>query len=207
MFWRGEISVDVDKSLIDTDSVTAVKAIREFLEAIGIDWDENTRDTPERVFSAWMERLSGYGMDPKDILSKTFPVECDSGIVIVSGIKFSSTCAHHLLPFKGSITVGYKPAADNSEVVGLSKIVRLIRVYSHRLQIQESLGKQISDAIVKYLNPVGVVVIVTAVHECMSIRGVNDPDADTTTVVVDGDWSSASPEVQFVNREHSRKLK
>lgn len=144
---------------------------------------EGTSDTPERVAKMWVNELtSGYGVDIASLL-RTFPADDYDGAVIVKDIPVTSTCEHHLVPFVGYAHVGYFPS---DRVVGLSKIPRLVNAYAKRLQIQERLTGQIADALDEHLNPRGVIVVVSAEHLCMTIRGVQAPGTRTVTSAVRG---------------------
>lgn len=156
----------------------AEDSVRFLLKHIGEDPDrDGLKDTPARVVKAWREMTSGVNEDPAQILSRTFDVEHDQ-MVIVRGIRFVSLCEHHVLPFVGTATVGYIPG---KRVVGLSKIPRLVRCFARRLQVQERLTDQIAEAMVKYLKPRGVGVIIRARHECMACRGVEQHTAEMVT--------------------------
>lgn len=139
---------------------------------------EGLKGTPERVADMYEELTSGYSEDPKEILSREFSEV--TGMVVAKDIDFFSLCEHHLLPFYGRVSIGYIPS---EKVVGLSKLVRLVGVYSRRLQLQERMTKQIADAINRNLKPVGVIVVVQARHLCMEMRGVkNAPDIVTSEI-------------------------
>lgn len=148
---------------------------------------EGTQETPKRVSKMWDELLSGYDKDPQEILSKQFDVEgaeaddCGgtaNGIVVVKDIQFFSQCEHHLLPFYGKVSIAYLP---RDKVVGLSKMGRLVECYARRLQVQERLTRQIIDDIIKYLDPLGAMVVVEAEHMCMTMRGIQKPGSKTVT--------------------------
>lgn len=146
---------------------TAKDAVSVLLKMIGVDMtDSNVTDTPRRVVESLKEMTSGYAQNPKEILSTTFDVPYDE-IVISAGIPFCSLCSHHLLPFIGTVDVGYIPG----KVVGLSKLSRLVDCFSRRLQVQERLTQQIAGSIVEYLSP-NAAVVVRASHMCMECRGV-----------------------------------
>lgn len=154
-------------------------------EAMG---DSVKEDTPRRVAKMWNELLAGYDKDPKEILSKTFDVDAGgdnnaNGIVIVKDIPLFSQCEHHLAPFYGKVHIAYIP---RSKVVGLSKFARLVECFGRRLQVQERLTKQIADAIVENLDPIGVMVVVEAEHMCMTMRGIQKPGTKTVTSRVAG---------------------
>ena len=140
-------------------------------------------ETPKRYLSAMREMLSGYDMDPAEILSTTFE-EGGSEVVRARGIHFASLCEHHLLPFVGSVIIEYQP--NHGRVVGLSKLARLVECFAKRLQLQERMTGQIADAMVEYLNPASVVVHVTARHGCIECRGVRQASIKVTTTALRG---------------------
>lgn len=140
---------------------------------------EGLLDTPRRVTKAYREFFAGYEEDPKAILSKTFKeVGGYDDIVMVKDIPFSSHCEHHMVPFFGKAHIAYLP---HDGVVGISKLARLVDVFSRRLQVQEVLTAQIIDAVNEHLNPRGAAVMLEAEHMCMSIRGVHAHGAQTVT--------------------------
>jgi GTP cyclohydrolase I len=140
---------------------------------------EGLLDTPRRVTKAYGEFFAGYAQDPKEILAKTFKeVGGYDDIVLVKDIPFSSHCEHHMVPFVGKAHIAYLP---HDGVVGISKLARLVDVFSRRLQVQENLTAQIIDAINEHLNPRGAAVLLEAEHMCMSIRGVRAHGALTVT--------------------------
>lgn len=141
------------------------------------------QETPKRVAKMWDELLVGYEQDPKEILSKTFDVDAGgdvngNGIVIVKDIPLFSQCEHHLVPFYGKVHIAYIP---RNRVVGLSKFARLVECFGRRLQVQERLTKQIIDAIIDVLDPIGVMVVIKAEHMCMTMRGIQKPGTQTVT--------------------------
>ncbi|GAB3587906.1 GTP cyclohydrolase I FolE [Calidifontibacter terrae] len=167
------------------DQERAAAAVRELLIAVGEDPDrEGLRETPERVARAYAETFAGLFQDPAEVLSKTFSIDHDE-LIIVRDIEIYSTCEHHLVPFHGVAHVGYIPAKDG-KVTGLSKIARLVDLYSRRPQVQERLTTQIADALVTHLDAQGVLVVVECEHLCMSMRGVRKPGASTVTSAVRG---------------------
>lgn len=217
MYWLGEKNVAIepmieargtapDMNTRGIDLTAATEAIRSFMSAMNLDEGAHTADTPERVVRAWVRRTAGYGEEPARVLETRFPVEGDPGLVVVSGVRFASTCAHHLLPIEGVATVAYRPDAERSEVVGLSKLVRLLRIYAARLQVQESLGRDTAAAIDRELRPVGAAVALTASHGCMTLRGIDEPNSVTTTLALSGDWSSGHPDVLQIMEEHRRHM-
>lgn len=187
--------------MIDNIDV-AERAVQTLLDELNLDEGEHTRETPKRVVKAWRERVKGYDIDPREILQKTFPAEYDPGIVIVKGVSFSSTCAHHLLPITGKATIAYRPDPSEGQVVGLSKLSRVFQAYALRLQIQEQLGHQVVETLQEVLHPVGSACIITAEHGCMTVRGVQDPGTLTTTVSTSGSWSLDRSDVDWVLDEH-----
>lgn len=140
----------------------------------------NTLKTPVRFAEAIVEFTSGYDehLDDK-ILKAIFDSENYDEIITVKDIVFSSLCEHHILPFFGQVSIGYIP---NGKILGLSKFPRLVETLAKKLHLQERLTKEIADAINKYLNPKGVVVIIEASHSCMSLRGVKSFASKTKTM-------------------------
>lgn len=165
---------------LDLRETGATRAVRDLLVALGVPTDEHTADTPGRVARAFLELLAGYTEDPAAHLDRQFPGPDEAGIVVVSGVRFTSLCAHHLLPFTGRATVAYLPRTG-APVVGLSKLARVVEGYARRLQSQETLGAQVADALTERLDPAGAGCIITSHHACMGIRGVKQPDAVMTT--------------------------
>ncbi len=173
----------MDEKTIDKPRIEA--AVREFLIGIGEDPDrEGLQGTPDRVARACEEIFGGMYEDPGAHLRKQFHEPGNEEMVIVRDIPFSSMCEHHLLPFVGKAHVCYIPR--DGHVTGLSKISRCVNGYAHRPQLQERLTAQIADALVKELNPLGVLVILEAEHTCMTMRGVRSAGSVTTTSAVRG---------------------
>ncbi|MGE2818215.1 GTP cyclohydrolase I FolE [Mycobacterium heidelbergense] len=167
------------------DQSRAEAAIRELLIAIGEDpGRDGLRETPARVARAYREMFAGLYTDPDSVLNTMFDEEHDE-LVIVKEIPMYSTCEHHLVSFHGVAHVGYIPGKDG-RVTGLSKIARMVDLYAKRPQVQERLTSQIADALVRQLDPSGVIVVVEAEHLCMAMRGVRKPGAVTTTSAVRG---------------------
>lgn len=152
--------------------------IRLQLEAIGEDSArEGLIDTPSRVIKSWKEIYSGYSKNPADILT-VFEADGYDQIVLLKDIELYSTCEHHLLPFFGKAHVAYIPG---DKVIGISKLARLVDIYARRLQIQERIGDQVTEALMKYLNPKGAACIIEAKHTCMMMRGVNKQNSTMVT--------------------------
>jgi GTP cyclohydrolase IA len=158
----------------------AEAAVRTLIAWTGDNPDrEGLRQTPKRVVRAFEELYSGYGNDPADILSVTFKeVGGYKDMVLVRDIPFFSHCEHHMVPFTGLAHIAYYPVGG---VVGLSKLARLVDLYARRLQTQETMTAQISDALERYLGARGVAVMLEAEHMCMSMRGVQKSGASTMT--------------------------
>lgn len=136
-------------------------------------------ETPARVVKAFEEFYDGYGLDAADDLQKTFDeIEGYDDLVLLKSIRFESHCEHHMMPFIGVAHVAYLP---NQKVVGISKLARVVDIFAHRLQSQESMTIAIAEAIEKALKPLGVAVILEAEHFCMTMRGVTKPGVLTRT--------------------------
>jgi GTP cyclohydrolase I len=169
---------EVDKPRIE-------RAVREILLAVGEDPDrDGLRDTPARVARMYDEQFSGMRLAPEDVLTTVFDADHDE-IVLVRDIEMYSMCEHHLVPFFGKAHIGYIPN-EKGEITGLSKLARLVDVYARRPQVQERMTCEIADALVRILEPRGVIVVLEAEHLCMSMRGVRKPGAKTVTSAVRG---------------------
>jgi GTP cyclohydrolase I len=166
----------------------AMEHFEEFMESMGLDLeDEHLRGTPERVSEAFVyELFGGIEEDPRAPLRRTFEDEksLTDQFVIVDSIEVNSMCAHHFLPFVGHAHVGYIP---DEEVVGLSKLSRVVDGYSRRPQVQERLTNQIADALHEELEPKAVVVFIQATHYCMKLRGVEETHSSTRTTALRGE--------------------
>ena len=162
-------------------------AVHEILLAIGEDpGRDGLRETPARVARAYEEQVSGLRMRPEDVLTTVFDADHDE-MVLVRDIEVYSTCEHHLAPFFGFAHVGYIPNGKG-QITGLSKLARLVDVYAKRPQVQERMTSQIAEALMRVLEPRGVIVVVEAEHLCMSMRGVRKPGAKTVTSAVRGSF-------------------
>ncbi|QYN40913.1 GTP cyclohydrolase I FolE [Pseudonocardia sp. DSM 110487] len=167
------------------DHARAEAAVRELLLAIGEDPDrEGLRETPARVARSYAEIFQGLYSDPDAVLDRTFD-EHHQELILVKDIPMFSMCEHHLVPFHGVAHVGYIPNLDG-RVTGLSKIARLVDLYARRPQVQERLTAQVADALVRKLEPKGVIVVIEAEHLCMGMRGIRKPGSRTTTSAVRG---------------------
>ncbi|RJK96029.1 GTP cyclohydrolase I FolE [Vallicoccus soli] len=167
------------------DAARVERAVREILLGIGEDPDrDGLRDTPARVARAYREVFAGLAMEPESVLATTFDLGHDE-MVLVKDIELYSTCEHHLVPFHGVAHVGYVPSADG-RITGLSKLARLVDLYARRPQVQERLTTQVADAMVRVLQPRGVIVVLECEHLCMSMRGIRKPGSRTVTSAVRG---------------------
>ncbi len=160
------------------------KHVKAILELLGEDPErEGLVKTPERVAKAWQFLTQGYFQDGEAIVKSAVFNEPYNHMVIVKDIELFSLCEHHMLPFIGKVHVAYIP---NGEITGLSKIARVVETYARRLQVQERLTEQIRDCIQNSLHPLGVAVVIEAMHTCMSMRGVQKSNAITTTSAFSG---------------------
>jgi GTP cyclohydrolase I len=167
------------------DRARVAKGVREILEAIGEDPDrDGLRGTPERVADMYAEILSGLHDDVDRHLEVTFEAGHDE-MILLKDIPFYSLCEHHFIPMVGRAHVAYIPNRDG-RITGLSKLARLVRGYSRRLQVQERLTTEVADAIERTLEPRGVLVVIEAEHLCMSMRGVQTPGVTAKTSAVHG---------------------
>ena len=140
---------------------------------------EFLREDPKRVVNAYREYFSGYDIDPMSLLNKTFDeTEGYDEMVVLKDIPFASHCEHHIAPIIGKVHIAYLP---KSKVVGISKLARLVEVYSRRLQIQEKMTTQVANTLNEVLDPIGVAVVIEAAHECMTTRGINKPEVNMVT--------------------------
>jgi GTP cyclohydrolase I len=170
---------------------------RSTLQLIGEDPDrEGLLKTPERIAKAMQYCTQGYGMDARAILNSAKFHEEVSEMIIVKNIELYSMCEHHMLPFFGKAHIAYIP---NGWITGLSKIARVVDVYSKRLQVQERLTTQILNAIQETLNPLGVAVVIEAEHLCMMMRGVQKQSSVTTTSAFHGEFEKQSTRNEFIN--------
>ena len=158
----------------------AEKAVRTLISFVGENPDrEGLLDTPKRVVKAYRDWYAGYDQNPREFLSKTFS---ETGgydeIVMLKDIRVESHCEHHMAPFICSAHVAYLP---NKRVVGISKLARVTRIFSKRMQVQEKLTAEIANCLQEVLKPRGVAVVIEAQHECMTTRGINEPGISMVT--------------------------
>ncbi len=174
-------------SPVDLDRIR--RAVREILIAVGEDPDrEGLLETPDRVARMYAEVFGGLHLDPRIHLQKLFTQKYDE-MVLIKDIRFESFCEHHLLPFIGKAHVAYIP---NGQVVGLSKIPRVIDVLSKRPQMQERLTEEVADLLMHELDAKGVAVVLEASHSCMTIRGVHKPHSSFVTSAMRGAFKERS---------------
>jgi len=170
---------------------------QEIIRLLGEDTErEGLLKTPMRVAKAMQVLTRGYDMDPHKVLTDALFKEDYSQMVIVKDIDFFSLCEHHMLPFYGKVHVAYIP---NGYITGLSKIARVVDIYSHRLQVQERMTLQIKECIQDTLKPLGVMVVVEARHMCMQMRGVEKQNSITTTSEISGIFREARTRAEFMN--------
>lgn len=190
-------------SRIDLEKIAA--GVRLILEGVG---EDPTRvdllDTPSRVARMYKELLYGTDVDAGAEITCTFTEENDE-LVLVKDIPFSSICEHHLVPFIGIAHVGYIP--NQGQITGLSKLARVVELASRKLQVQERMTAQVADAIMRRLDPLGVIVVLEAEHFCMSIRGVRKAGTKTVTTATRGvlqvDKGARAEAMAFIHARHA----
>jgi len=186
---------------VDRDRIAYL--VRELLEAIGEDPDRpGLLATPQRVADAYGEFFSGVGQDAAAPLARTIsvtrgpaPDTLPSGALLLRGIRFRSVCEHHLLPFSGVAHVAYLPG---EKVVGLGALPRVVEILASRPQVQERLGEQIADTLASSLDTRGVLVVLDAQHECVTMRGERQPDATTVTIAARGGFTDPAARAELI---------
>ena len=190
------------RALSEYDEERAAAAVRELLLALGENPDrEGLQETPARVARAMKENFAGLWQSPEDVLTTTFDIVHEE-LVIIRDIEVFSHCEHHLTPFHGLAHIGYIPSG---KITGLSKVARLVDLFARRPQVQERLTTQIADAMVRILDPMGVIVIIDCEHLCMSMRGVRKSQARTTTSAVRGalrDPTTRAEAISLITNRH-----
>ena len=182
--WYSNGNKTQGENVADTNNEAFENAVKIMMKSVGEDPErEGLLKTPERVRKAYDFMYGGYKEDPNDILSSALFTSSNDEMVLIKDIELYSTCEHHLLPIIGRAHVAYIP---NGKVVGLSKIPRVVDVFSRRMQIQEQLTEQIADAIMKTIEPKGVAVVIQARHMCMEMRGVEKINSTTTSSALRG---------------------
>ncbi len=173
------------RSAREYDEAAVRRAVHDLLVAVGEDPErDGLLDTPDRVARSYREIFAGMWLEPEDVLTTTFDLGHDE-MVLVKDIEVRSVCEHHLVPFTGVAHVGYIPSTEG-RITGLSKLARLVDVFARRPQVQERMTTQIADALMRILEPRGVIVVVECEHLCMSIRGTRKLGASTVTSAVRG---------------------
>lgn len=168
---------------------------KEILRLIGEDPErEGLKRTPVRAAKALYDVTSGYRASAEDVVNSAVFEYAGSNIIVVKDIEFYSLCEHHILPFFGTITIGYVP---DGSMIGLSKLARLVEVFARRLQVQERLTQQICDTLTTLLSQKGVIVVCEAGHLCMKMRGVEKQQSATTTMAYSGAFSDADTRRAF----------
>ena len=176
--------------MIDQEKIK--QGVRLLLEGMGEDITrEGLTETPDRIARMYEELYGGMDEDPSIHLHKMFHTD-NREMVVEKDITFYSTCEHHMLPFYGKVHIAYIP---DGKVVGLSKLARTVEVFARRLQLQEQLTDQIADALMKHMQPKGVMVLVEAEHLCMTMRGIKKPGSRTVTIARRGVFES-DPELE-----------
>lgn len=185
------------------DKLYALHTVKAQLEYIGEDPDrEGLLETPRRVVKSWAEIYSGYGKDPKDILT-VFSSDGYDQIVLLDNIEMYSMCEHHLLPFFGVAHVAYIPG---EKVIGISKLARLVDMYARRAQIQERIGDQVTTALMEILKPRAAACVIEATHMCMRMRGVGKQNSVMVTSSMKGLFASnASAKEELMQLIRNRK--
>ena len=186
---------------VDRERVAAL--VRELLEAIGEDPDRpGLRATPGRVAEAYSEFFAGVGEDAAAPLAHTIsvahgpaPETLPSGAVMMRDIRFRSVCEHHLLPFRGHAHIAYLPG---EKVVGLGALPKVVDILSSRPQVQERLGEQIADVIASSLDTRGVLIVLDATHECVTMRGGRQSDASTVTIAARGELTEPAARAELI---------
>ncbi|MGW8482165.1 GTP cyclohydrolase I [Microbacterium sp. NPDC055903] len=187
---------------VDRERIAALT--RELLQAIGEDPERpGLKQTPQRMAELYAEFFAGVGEDPAAPLAHTISVSrgpapdtLPSGAVVLRDIRFRSVCEHHLLPFAGVAHIAYLPG---EQVVGLGALVKVVEILAARPQVQERLGEQIADAIDQHLDTRGVLVVLDAVHGCVTMRGGRQPEASTLTVAARGDYTDPIARTEIIS--------
>ena len=191
---------EVDPQEIQERTDRLATLSRQILTELGENADrDGLQETPVRVAKALQALTRGYHQDPKAVLRAATFEDDYSQMVIVKDIEFYSLCEHHMLPFFGKVHIAYIP---NGHITGLSKLARIVDIFSRRLQVQERLTRQIKDCIEEALHPLGVMVVIEARHLCMQMRGVQKQNAITTTSDFCGAFERQSTRSEFLELIH-----
>ena len=198
----------MDGTLVRTEQLEKLKPLlREVLELLGEDPQrEGLHQTPERWARSLLTYTQGSQHDPEEHLRVIFQLEDDNypagsdDMIIMDNIEFTSTCEHHIAPFRGMVHIGYIPDPESKVVTGLSKLSRVVEVFARRLQVQERMTQQVANAIDQHINPLGVIVVAQAIHYCMIQRGVEQRSSVALTTARRGAFlSNPSLEEKFQN--------
>lgn len=174
---------NAERTTTAKEAMALIGSIRNILRFIGEDPErEGLIDTPTRVADSYSQLFGGYGQDPSAVVKAFEDGACDE-MVVLRDIEFYSMCEHHMLPFFGRAHIGYLP---DKRVIGVSKLARLLEIYSRRLQIQERIGQQVTTALMEHLKPRGAGCILTAQHLCMTCRGVGKQNSVMVTSSLKG---------------------
>lgn len=174
----------------------AIQDVKNLIEYLGDDPNrEGLRETPKRVILSYDHLFSGYGQRVEDVL-KVFEDDTSDQMILLKEIEFYSTCEHHMLPFFGKAHIAYIP---NGKVVGISKLARILEIFSRRLQIQERLAQNVTEALMTHLNPLGAACLLEAQHFCMTSRGVQKQNSVMVTSSLEGVFrENASVKAEFL---------
>lgn len=191
---------EIDPQELEERTDRLAELSRQILTELGEDANrDGLQETPVRVAKALQALTRGYHQDPKAVLRAATFEDDYSQMVIVKDIEFYSLCEHHMLPFFGKVHIAYIP---NGHITGLSKLARIVDIFSRRLQVQERLTRQIKDCIEEALHPLGVMVVIEARHLCMQMRGVQKQNAITTTSDFCGAFERQSTRSEFLELIH-----
>lgn len=181
---NNDLTVDKHNNIYTAAEIATIGQVadhlRQIIELLGEDASrEGLRDTPERAAKALWFATSGYRQDADGVMKQAIFEYAGSQMIVVKDIEFYSMCEHHILPFFGRVSIGYVP---DGNMIGLSKLARLVNVYARRLQVQERMTRQICEAVMRTLSARGVIVVAHAQHLCMKMRGVEKQDSSTSTI-------------------------
>lgn len=191
---------EIDPQELEERTDRLAELSHQILTELGEDANrDGLQETPVRVAKALQALTRGYHQDPKAVLRAATFEDDYSQMVIVKDIEFYSLCEHHMLPFFGKVHIAYIP---NGHITGLSKLARIVDIFSRRLQVQERLTRQIKDCIEEALHPLGVMVVIEARHLCMQMRGVQKQNAITTTSDFCGAFERQSTRSEFLELIH-----
>lgn len=177
--------------------------LKAIIEILGEDTNrEGLAKTPQRAAKALIDNTSGYQSNADNLIKQALFTHEGDEMVIVKDIEFYSLCEHHILPFYGTISIGYIP---DGEIVGLSKLARVVETFARRLQVQERLTSQVCEAVSKNIKNKGVIVVCNAAHMCMKMRGIEKQETTTATMQYCGDFKQVELQNQFFNLLNFKK--